>query len=103
MLIPKKEDITIVIENLTLQSGYDISNDIDVSAISYFISFSESTNNGICDTATISLSPCLDGVCSHYFNVSSFPCSLSTNDIAISVFATNMFGSGSGSSRIVKG
>ena len=86
-----------------MQSGYNISNDIDGSATSYFISFSESTNNDICDNATVSLSACQDGVCSHYFNVSSSPCSFSTNDVTVSVFATNIFGNGLGSSTIVKG
>ena len=102
MLIPRKENIPSITLNfdLTMQSGYNISNEIDGSALSYFITFSD---NGICDNATVSLSACQDGVCSHYFNVSSSPCSFSTNDVAVSVFATNIFGNSLRSSAIVEG
>lgn len=73
-------------KTMQTQSG---SNVIDESVTSYFISFSESANNDMCDNATVSLSACQDGVCSHYFNVTSSPCSFTTNDVAISVFAIN--------------
>ena len=80
-----------------MQSEYNISNDLDgFTTTSYFID--------ICDTAKVPLSACQDGVCSHYFNVSSSPCSFSaTDDITVSVFATNIFGSSPRSSKIAKG
>ena len=77
---------------MIMQNGYNITNGF---TISYFID--------ICNSTSAPLLGCQDVVCSHYFNVSSSPCSSYINDISISVFATNVFGSSPRSSKIVKG
>jgi hypothetical protein len=81
-----------------MQSEYNISNEFN----GFIIKFSCLID--ICVAASVPLSACQDGVCSHYFNVSSSPCPFSpTDNITISVFATNIFGSSPRSSKIVEG
>ena len=84
--------------------GFNITDDIDGSTISYTIIYSDSHSNNSCGLSIISVSSCEGSICSHLFEVSASSCSPSSN-INVSIFATNILGDGllSNSVMIVAG
>ena len=75
------------------QAPFSISNGIDGSAMVYNINYTNSTSDELCNSVTIPASSCTNGVCNHEFDVSSSRCSPSTA-LSVTVFASNILGSG---------
>ena len=76
-----------------------ISDNIDVSPVSYTITYTDFTSGRICDSFTVPSSICQDGLCRHLFEISP-PCSIN-NDTCISVFSTNALGDGPHSHPVI--
>ena len=87
---------------LVIQEQFNVSQLIDGSASTYTILYSDSVNGTvICDSVNVSASECHSGTCFNYFNLTSSSCS--TKNITVTVYGSNIFGSGIQSPPIVKG
>ena len=75
------------------QDSVNISNEIDGSALSYSISYYDSTSNILCGSAIIQPSSCVNGTCRHIFDLALSPCIMGTK-FTLTVVATNVFGDG---------
>ena len=69
----------------------NISNEIDGSALSYSISYYDSTFSILCGSAIIRPSSCINGTCRHVFDLALSSCIMGTKFI-LTVVATNVFG-----------
>ena len=79
---------------MIIQVTFNVSDNIDGSATSYTIQFSDSTSSTDCkDSVTIPASSCSGRVCNYEFEIANSSCSLSA-DITVTAFATNVFGDG---------
>ena len=86
-----------------LQGTFNISNIVNGSAINYTIIYSDSTSGKSCSLITIPTSSCVNGICSHLFDVlSSSDCPASAN-ITTTVFGSNVFGNGPPSNPTISG
>ena len=70
------------------------------SVVSYTITYTDVSSGGICGSATIPASSCLNETCCHTFGEISPPCS-SDGDISISVFPTSILEDGPPSKPLV--
>lgn len=77
-----------------------ISDDIDGSATSYTISYTDSLSGRLCISSLIS--HCENRMCSHQYQLSDSTCP-NCVDINITVFATNILGNGRSSDAITIG
>ena len=77
-----------------------VHENIERPPVSYTITYTDASSGGICGSATIPASSCLNGMCCHSFGEISPPCS-SDGDISISVFSTSISGGGSPSKPLV--
>ena len=76
------------------QTSFNITDDIDGSATSYIIEYSEVPTNSVCATETVSPSAsCVDGLCTHFFDISRSGCDLS-GPISVAVSGVNRLGQG---------
>lgn len=91
--------ITTVSNNLYMQDPFVVSDNISISALSYTITYSDVSSDGIhiCDSVTTMVSSCENGLCNHKFQVltSSIVSCRNSAHIMITAFATNIFGNGS--------
>ena len=94
--------LPIIVLNYYQQDSFDISDEVDGSANSYTITYADSMVGTICSTVEIQASLCNSHVCGHQFEVATSSCVPSAN-ITITVFATNVLGSGQTSSLITIG
>ena len=84
------------------QDSFNISDEIDGSAQSYTITYTDSTTSTVCSSVEIQASSCDVQMCGHQFEVSSSSC-VPSADVTITVFATNILGSGQTSNPITIG
>ena len=87
---------------LAYQQSFQIADGIDGSAISYTVTYSESTSGSTCGSATIPASSCTNEMCTHLFDTSLSLCPSAVN-IDVTVFATNVLGNGSTSEPTFQG
>ena len=93
---PWTQSLTIIQFHIHIQGAF-VGDYMSGSPLSYTIAYSNINSSGIysCESVTVMVSSCENGLCSHQFHVSSIPsCRNSTNVIVIA-FATNIFGNGS--------
>ena len=76
-----------------IQDPVNICNEIDGSALSYSISYYDSTSNILCGSAIIRPSSCINGTCRHVFDLALSSCIMGTKYF-LTVMATNVFGNG---------
>ena len=78
-----------------IQDSFKISNGIDGSALSYTISYTDSTTGVVCVSVTISATTCVQRVCT-VPSIDPLPCSqtIGNGTIRISISATNRLGNG---------
>ena len=83
-----------------MQEQFNITDEVDGSAISYTITYYDATSGSVCGSDTIytSESMCIKQKCSHIVNLSS-QCNKS-NSIAVTIFATSILGNGSSSNPV---
>ena len=74
-------------------ASFNITDEVDGSAASYTITYTDSTFSYICGSTVISASTCESGVCSDWFDIASSPCARSTS-VMVTAFATNLLGDG---------
>ena len=85
-----------------MQESFTISGELESLVASYTITYTESTYGGVCGLATVLASSCVDGICSHTFDVSSSSCPPLSN-INVTVFGRNQLGNGSISHPVTVG
>ena len=76
-----------------IQDPVNISNEIDSSALSYSISYFDSTSNILCGSAIILPTFCITGTCRHIFDLALSSCIMGTK-FTLTAMATNVFGNG---------
>ena len=85
---------------LSFQASFNITDEVDGSAIMYTITYIEASNN-ICASQIISPSSCSNGVCLHFFDLSASGC-FQSSSLMVSVSASNLLGRGPLSSPTLK-
>ena len=83
------------------QAAFNITDDMDGSATSYIIEYSDGT---VCATETVLPSTsCVDRLCTHFFDISSSRCNRSA-PITVAVSGVNSLGRGAASTpRLIRG
>ena len=102
-----KDDIAIIIVTKMvivphLQDSFNISDEIDGSAQSYTITYTDSMTSTVYSSVGIQASSCDGQMCGHQFEVSSSSC-VPSADVTITMFATNILGRGQTSNPITIG
>ena len=85
-----------------MQISFIISGEIESIVATYTINYVDSTYGGICGIATVSATSCVNGLCSHNFDVTTSFCPPLSN-INVTVFGTNQLGNGSTSHPVTVG
>ena len=78
----------------TLQSSFNISDEVDGSALSYTLTYNNSLSGISCGSATVPASSCVNGVCQHSFTYEGSACSSASVGVNVSISAANVLGSG---------
>ena len=78
-----------------------MSDGIDGSATSYTINYTNPRFGHVCESAIIPASQCVNGLCSHFLNLTSSNCTFS--EIEVSVFGTNILGNGTSTDPVTIG
>ena len=72
------------------------------SVIFYTINYTDTNTGRSCGNGTVFATSCINGMCSHEFQVQSSTCSLKAN-FTIKVYGTNALGDGRNSDPIRRG
>ena len=91
--------ITII---LCVQPPFSVSNGINISIISYNVTYISTISCEECGSAIIPASSCISGVCHHVFDVLSSFCPRLMG-LSVTVYATNMLGDGKASNEFPVG
>ena len=86
-----------------MQAAFNITDGMDGSATSYIIEYFEASTSGMTLCADDTVEPsdsCVDGLCTHFFDLSSSSCDLS-GPISVAVSAVNRLGRGASSNPIL--
>ena len=86
---------------MLLQPSFPVSGGVDGSAISYTLTYDNSVSGATCESATVSASSCVNGICRHSFTYEQSGCSSPSVGVNVTVSAANILGSGPPSYPIV--
>ena len=91
-----------IVSRSCIQAAFNITDNMDGSATSYIIEyFDEDSTNSMCASDTIEASvSCVNGLCTHFFDISSSSCNR-LRPISVTVSAENRLGRGAPSAPIV--
>ena len=92
----------IILQSFHAQNPFIVYEDINGTAISYMVYFSDSDTGAICGSKKVNSSFCDNGVCSEEFDASMSLCRPSS-DINVTVFAVTNLGEGPSTIPIIEG
>ena len=85
-----------------MQESFTISGEIESIVATYTVTYVDSNFGAVCGLATVSATSCVNGLCSHTFDVTTSSCPPLSN-INVTVFGTNQLGNGSTSHPVTVG